>query len=188
MNSVDEIQRAAQVIKQGGIVAYPTEAVFGIGCDPLNEQALLRIISLKARDPKKGLILVGGTIEHIKPFVDLTKVPQAVLAQINSVWPGPYTYVMPASDLASSLLKGGRSTIAVRVSAHSAVQQICAQTNGAIVSTSCNVSGENPLKTAQEVEKKFGASLDYIVHLSVGNQEKPTEIRDALTGKILRKG
>ena len=100
MNSVDEIQRAAQVIKQGGIVAYPTEAVFGIGCDPLNEQALLRIISLKARDPKKGLILVGGTIEHIKPFVDLTKVPQAVLAQINSVWPGPYTYVMPASDLA----------------------------------------------------------------------------------------
>jgi L-threonylcarbamoyladenylate synthase len=180
------IAKAANIILQGGVIAYPTEAVFGLGCDPLNENAILRILQIKERDPHKGLILVAASIEEVLPFIDAKKVPLTVWKTIEERWPGPFTYVMPCSSLVSSILSGGRQTIAVRVSNNPVVKALCLQANMALVSTSCNRSGSDPIKTAESVEIEFGNRLDYVVHEAVGGLDSPTEIVDALTGKIIR--
>lgn len=180
------INKAANIICNGGVIAYPTEAVFGLGCDPLNEMAIKRILAVKERDPQKGLILVASCIEDLLPFIEVNKVPQKVWDSTRKLWPGPYTFVMPCSALVSPLLSGGRSTIAVRVSAHPVVKALSERANMALVSTSCNRSGKEPFRKAEEVEKEFGDTLDFVLHENVGNLASPTEIIDALTGKILR--
>lgn len=182
------VEKAVELLKKGGVIAYPTEAVFGFGCDPLNQTSLQRILEIKSREPSKGLILVAGELSQLLPFIDVDKVPATVWAELDKLWPGPFTFIMPCSPLVPELLSGGRPTIAVRVSAHKTVRQLCALAGIAIVSTSCNRSGLEPLRTVAEVEQEFGAIVDGVVKGQVGANLNPTEIRDALTGKVIRKG
>ncbi len=182
------IAEAAKIINSNGVIAYPTEAVFGLGCDPMSDEALEKILRIKSRDPKKGLIIIAANIEQVLPFIDVSKVNEKVWSEINNYWPGPFTFVMPCSNKVSTLLSGNRDTIAVRVSNHPTVKAICLEAKKAIVSTSCNKSGATPCKQAREVEEEFGSVLDGIVYDLVGDRKLPTEIRDAITGKVLRRG
>lgn len=167
----------------GGVIAYPTEAVFGLGCLPLNDQAVERLLKIKQRPVSKGLILVAATIKQLESYVDFSEIKN--LQTIVDSWPGSVTWVIPAKSTVPAWLTGEHDTLAVRVSAHSIVNALCSEL-GPIVSTSANPSSANPAKTNQQVRSYFGAQVDYVIPANITNLMKPTEIRDGLTGNIIR--
>lgn len=183
-NRAEYIQQAVEFLKRGGVIAYPTEAVYGLGCDPLNEDAVNRIIELKGRDAAKGLILIAASFSQLEPY--LADIDQETKKELLASWPGPVTWIVPASESVSNSLRGKHTTLAVRVTDHPLVQELCRAFGGAIVSTSANPAGEEPARTAAEVKMYFKESLDYILEGETGGLDRPTQIRDALTKKIIR--
>lgn len=179
-----DIDKATQIIRDGGIIAYPTEAVFGLGCDPMNEPAVMRLLDLKQRSVDKGLILIASNQQQLNDYIEP---PSAELQhKLDATWPGPVTWVMPCKPGTPAWLTGGRDTLAVRVTAHSLAAALCDALGGPIVSTSANVEGQPPARSAQEVRAAFGDSLDYILEGETGKLPNVSEIRDAATGKVLR--
>lgn len=179
------ILEAVLALKQGGIIAYPTEAVFGLGCDPFNETALTRLLTIKHRSPHKGLILIADCFERVEPF--LAPVPDRQLQTALASWPGPYTWVFPAElSRTTPLIRGQHPTIAVRITAHPLARALCQAFENPIVSTSANRSSEPPAQTAEAVRFFFGHALDYVLEGETSGLLSPTEIRDVLTGKLLR--
>lgn len=186
MSSRLRVDRAARVLLEGGIVAYPTEAVFGLGCLPTNERALARVIAIKHRDARKGLIVVAADAAQLE---SLALIPGGDIgARIASTWPGPVTWVVPAAPHLPPLLTGGRSTIAVRVSDHPIVRRLCLRTGQALISTSANFAGRPPARTALRARRAVGREVDFVLAGPLGRQTRPSEIRDALTGEVLRPG
>ena len=182
MNS--DLTAALRALDEGGIIAYPTEAVYGLGCDPSNPVALQRILDIKAREANKGFILIAASQDQLTPF--LAPILPAWQIQLDAAWPGPVTFVLPAASTVSPLLSGQRDTLAVRVSSHPLVKQLCNAYGGAIVSTSANLSGHPPLNTGQDVEQVFKDSIDAIIDGHVGQLSAPTQIIDARSGQRLR--
>ena len=180
------IRTAARIIRAGGVVAYPTESVFGLGCDPLDLEAVLALLSIKQRSAERGLILIGADESQLAPFV--APLPAATQERLRATWPGPVTWVVPASDHVPPWLTGGRDTIAVRVTAHPGAAALCRAVPGALISTSANVSGRPPVRTALAARREFGLDVDYVLAGTVGGRQHPTEIRDALSGGIIRCG
>jgi L-threonylcarbamoyladenylate synthase len=181
---IADITAALLALDSGGIIAYPTEAVYGLGCDPSNSVALQRILDIKSREARKGFILIAASQDQLAPF--LAPVIPAWQAQLDAAWPGPVTFVLPAASNVSSLLTGQRDTLAVRVSAHPLVTELCNAYGGAIVSTSANLSGHPPLNTGSDVEHVFKGSIDVIIDGLVGRLSSPTQIIDARTRQRLR--
>ena len=180
-----ELLLAVRALKQGGVIAYPTEAVFGLGCNPHIEKALQRIIDIKGRDAHKGFIVIASNQSQLQAFV--TKPDNQQQAQLDEYWPGPVTFVMPASKVfKNSLLSGYRDTLAVRVSTHPLVVELCDAYNGAIVSTSANRSGEPALRSAESVRASIGEELDVVMDAPVGKLDSPTMIMDLVSGERLR--
>lgn len=175
---------ASAAIQSGKLIAYPTEAIYGLGCDPTNQSALQHLLDLKSRDTNKGLILVASNWQQIEPFVEL--IEDDILDRAQSNWPGPVTWIMPASSRCSALLTGGRTTIAVRVSAHDVVRDLCDQCGSALVSTSANISGLPPLKTPDDIVATFSDGIAGVVEGELGGLENATSIFDARTGVQLR--
>lgn len=176
---------AVDALRSGGIIAYPTEAVFGLGCNPNDESALQRIIDIKGRDAHKGFILIASSQQQLQGFIAPVSASQQV--QVDEHWPGPVTFVVPASaQVNNSLLTGYRDTLAVRVSSHPVVIELCNQYGGAIVSTSANRSGDPSLRTAESVKQSMGDELDSIVDAPVGTLESPTRIFELASGQQLR--
>ena len=190
------IDSAVAALKQGGIIAYPTEAVFGLGCDPRNPEALSRLLELKQRPVSKGLILIASEIEQILPFIQ--DIDESHWQDVRNSWPGPVTWVFPANPELSELLTGKYESIAIRVTSHPIVRKICNLFGGPIVSTSANCSGQEPARTVAEVRQQFQPNndvigndemgIDVIVDGEVDLGARPSEIRDVITGKILRAG
>ena len=180
------LRRAAETVRDAGVIAYPTEAVYGLGCDPLEEGAVRRILDIKRRDAAKGVILIASRIEQLLPF--MARLPADALSKLEQSWPGPVTWVVPAATHVPAWLTGGRGTLAVRVTAHPIAHALCEACGMALVSTSANLSGQPPARSALMVRTQLGAAVDYIVPGAVGSLARPTEIREALTGKVLRAG
>lgn len=183
-----DLQQAVQCLHEGGVIAYATEAVFGLGCDPQNTQAIDRLLQLKLRSPSKGLILIAAKEDQLYPYLALPKITDEMWQRVHDSWPGPVTWLLPAAPQLSFLLRGEHDTIAVRVSAHPQVRHLCEAFAGVIVSTSANVSQQPPAKTMAEVQAQFGEELDLLLIGQTSGAAKPSEIRDAATGKILRAG
>ncbi len=181
-----DLQPAVTALKKGGVIAYPTEAVYGLGCDPQQPEAVKRLIQLKQRNPDKGLILIASTLEQLEPYI--ADISDELANHAKKTWPGPVTWVWPVKEngLATTLLTGKYRTIAVRVTNHPVAAALCQQFQGAIVSTSANLEAELPAKTAQQVAKKFHNQLDAIVAGDVGELLKPTPIYDVVTQAELR--
>ena len=185
ISTSESIAAAVAAIRQGGVIAYPTEAVWGLGCDPSNSAAVQRICSLKQRSPSKGVLLVGSNIEQVTPLLQSLNDKQQ--ATILATWPGPVTWVLPNTMGFSDDITGGRDSVAVRISAHPVIKQLCDKFNGLIVSTSANLSGKPPAKTLESVQLTFSESLDYV--LAIGSTEQnmaPSQIFDGRTGQRLR--
>jgi len=182
---MQDLSLAIAALKQGKLVAYPTEAVFGLGCDPLQPSAVQALLTLKKRNPNKGLILIAHQFDALLPYIDLSNIPESNLAEIISTWPGPYTWVFPSNPQVSNKLTGIFASLAVRVTAHPIANALCEQFGGPIVSTSANPEGLVPAKTEAEVNAYFPASL-VIVDGALGNLAQPTQIKDALTLTVIR--
>ncbi|HHB9525593.1 TPA: L-threonylcarbamoyladenylate synthase type 1 TsaC [Yersinia enterocolitica] len=176
-----------QALQQEEVIAYPTEAVFGLGCDPDSEKAVNALLALKQRPWQKGLILIAAYYEQLKPYVDDAALTDSQRETIFSVWPGPVTWVIPTRPETPRWLTGSFDSLAVRVTDHPLVQQLCSQYGKPLVSTSANLSGQEPCRTTEEVRIQFGSSLPVLAGL-VGGRLNPSEIRDALTGKQFRQG
>jgi len=178
------LRRAGTILRQGGIVAYPTEAVFGLGCAPLHPAAVERLLALKGRAARKGFILIAADFAQIEPFV---RPPDAdSMSRILSTWPGPHTWVFEAAPGVPHWLTGGRDSIAVRVTAHPAAASLCRAFGGALVSTSANRSGQPPARSPLAVRRQLPKGIDSILHAPLGGLARPTSIRDARTGATLR--
>lgn len=179
------IATAASTLKKGGVIAYPTEAVWGLGCDPNNNEAIQRLCDLKQRSISKGLLLVGYSAKQVTPLLE--KLSEAQRQAVVSSWPGPYSWVLPNVMGFSDEITGGRDTVVVRISAHPVVRALSEKFKGLIVSTSANISGQPPAKTQLAVQQAFLSKLDYVLDGgSVGQQLSPSHIFDAKTGRQLR--
>lgn len=181
-----QIRCGARALNTGGVIAYPTEGVWGLGCDPFDAQAVAQVCALKQRDPAKGLILIAATIEQVMPL--LADLSASELQTIGAGWPGPLTWLVPHGGRVPDWITGGSSAVAVRVSAHPVVSALCREFGGPIVSTSANPSGRRPARTALQVRRYFADQLDYILPGTLGGQRGPTPIRDLCSGQVLRGG
>lgn len=177
---------AATRLHQGAVIAYPTEAVWGLGCDPLDEAAVLRLLAIKQRDVAKGMILIAARIGQLAPFIDLDALPPARADAVRATWPGPHTWIVPATHGAPRWITGTHAGIAVRVSAHPVVAALCDAFSGALVSTSANTAGAPPPATRAAFEPALLAAIDGLVDGATGGLDRPTAIRDARTGDTLR--
>jgi L-threonylcarbamoyladenylate synthase len=184
--NVYRLSTASRVLRQGGVIAYPTEAVWGLGCDPANPSALQRILELKQRDPDKGLILVAANPEQFAPLLALLSPLQR--ATLAGSWPGPTTWLVPHHGLVHPLVCGRFTSVALRVSGHPLVASICRRFGGPVVSTSANPQSRPPAMNELTVRRYFGGDLDYVLQGKLGGAERPSEIRDLVSGKIIRPG
>lgn len=175
---------AIHAIQAGGVIAYPTEAVYGLGCNPADLSAVQRILTLKQRPTDKGLILITTDLAQLEPY--LLPLDNALLERILPTWPGPVTWLLPVRPEVSPLIRGNHDTLAVRVTAHPVCRKLCQQLGHPLISTSANLSDQPPARSAQEVRQQFGAQLDDILDAPLGEQAQPTEIRHGLTGEIVR--
>jgi len=172
-------------MERGGVIAYPTEAVWGLGCDPDDELAVHRLLAFKGRPVDKGLILVAANIDQFSPY--LTQISAAEREQLEATWPGGVTWLVP-DQAAPAWIRGQFDSVALRVSSHPLVAGLCEAFGGPVVSTSANPQGRPPALTGLDVRRYFGDQLDGIAPGVVGKQRKPSEIRDLRTGRIVRAG
>jgi len=178
-----EIDALRAHVRRGGLIAYPTESCYGLGCDPRNPHALKRLLHLKGRDAAKGLLLIADRFRRLRPFI--RPVSATDRARMLRSWPGPVTWVAPASTNCLPALTGGRPTIAVRVTAHRGAARLCRSLGMALVSTSANKSGRKSAKTAAECRRIFGARVR-VVAGRIGRRRRPSTLIDLATGTILR--
>lgn len=180
------IRLAVRALRRGGVIAYPTEGVWGLGCDPFDPVAVAKLLELKQRAVHKGLILVAADMGQLAPCLgDLTPAQRDCLTQS---WPGPHTWVVPHGSSLPNWISGYKPTVALRVSAHPVVAALCRAYGGPIVSTSANPAGLPPARTALTVRRYFGDKLDCVLQGKLGGQTGPTPIRDLVSGRSLRAG
>ncbi|WP_300272132.1 L-threonylcarbamoyladenylate synthase [Halomonas sp.] len=184
MSQARQIEHAVAALRRGGVIAYPTEAVWGLGCDPDDDAALTRLLRLKRRDPAKGVILVAGRIEQFDAWLE--GLPPERHAPLAASWPGPNTWLVPDNGRSRALVRGDHDRVALRVSAHPLVAALCDAFGGPIVSTSANIASEPPAMSAEQVRAIFGDGLDAIVEGELGGLERPSTIRDLVSGRVLR--
>jgi len=183
------IKKAANIIAHGGVIVYPTEAVYGLGCDPLDPHAVARILDLKNRNIDKGLLLIAAHISHVIKYVHESQ--QELCTTLfhsaeNVSTETAVTWVFKAANHVPYWLTGNRSSIAIRLTQHPIAKAICEQWGQPLVSTSANISTRRPLDRKILAYKIFYKKVDYVVGGSLGKHRSPSEIRDATTGQILR--
>ena len=172
-----------QHLKNGGVIAYPTESCFGLGCDPRNRKATKKILRLKQRPQSKGVILVAAQFKQLQPY--LASLSPEQHAKAHAAWPGPHTWLIPAHKRCPIWLTGQHPNIAVRVTAHADTVQLCKNAGMALVSTSANKSGGKAARTARECYKLFGKQV-LIVAGRVGKRRKPSTIQALISGNVVR--
>lgn len=180
------IEDVVAALRRGGVVAYPTEAVWGLGCDPRDEAATLRLLAIKQREVDKGLILIAAEEAQLAPFIDMAALAAARRSEVRASWPGPHTWIVPAAANAPRWITGAHAGIAVRVSAHPLVVDLCKAFGGALVSTSANRAGEPAAHTIDALDPRIVDAVDAVAGGETGGLLRPTDIRDARTGAVLR--
>jgi len=175
-------ERAAEVLRGGGVIAYPTEGVFGLGCLPDETAAVQRVLAIKRRDSSKGLILIAANAALLDDWIDLPD---------NSSLPdpdpdNPLTWIVPATDRVTPAVRGDNAGVAVRITTNPVSQAISLAAQSAVVSTSANLSGQAAADDQDSLRRQFGGLVDYIVPGDCGPSSGPSEIRILATGEILR--
>ncbi|MCM2972094.1 Sua5/YciO/YrdC/YwlC family protein [Larsenimonas suaedae] len=179
------LDQAAAWLHTGRVLAYPTEAVWGVGCDPDDARALEALLALKQRDPAKGVILIAASIEQCAPYLDgLTSSQRETLA---AHWPGPTTFLVPDNGRAHPLVRGAHSSIALRVTDHPLVIELCTAFGGPLVSTSANQAGAPPCMSAEDILAHFPSAHDLaVLDGALGGRAAPSRIVDLDSGRVLR--
>ncbi|WHZ20318.1 MAG: Threonylcarbamoyl-AMP synthase [Rhodanobacteraceae bacterium] len=181
---MDEIDAAAALLRAGGVLAYPTEGVYGLGCDPDNREAFEKIFAMKRRPPEQGVLLIAADVEQVRSWIG--EAPESAFARANASWPGAHTFIFPRSPRVPEWIAGGHPGIALRVTAHAPSAALCRAFGGPIVSTSANRHGEPPAKSAADVRAIFDDEPDGVLDAPLGGLDRPTPITDAVSGAIIR--
>lgn len=179
-----KLRFCGRAMTHGEVIAYPTEAVWGLGCDPWNESAVHRILRMKRRDMDKGLIIVAADITQLSGL--LTGLPRKAMNTLHRHWPGPTTFLMPHRSLFPECVTGKHDTIAVRVSLHPVIQSLCRITGHPIVSTSANTQGKMPALSRSVVKRYFGDDDILISPGQLGGNLSPSQIIDLQSGTMIR--
>ena len=183
----NQIELAVKVLQQGGSIAYPTEAVYGLGCDPKNISAVQNLLKLKHREKEKGLILVAANFEQLKHYI--RPLEKDIEKKLRDSWEASeqaITWLVPVNETISDYLRGQFNTLAIRVSHHPIVKELCEKFGGAIVSTSANISTQEAARTEEQVKQIFDNKINFIVKGETDINAQPSKICDALTNKIIR--
>lgn len=179
-----QIRETVRALRAGGVIAYPTETVFGLGCDPLDGHAVERILELKQRPQEKGLILIGANLQQMLPYIDVQD--QTLLDKLTQATPRPTTWICPLREDVPQWLCGKHNSIAVRITTSPIAQQLCQQLGSAIVSTSANPSGLRPARSLLTIRRHFGDRLDYALGGHCDPKAKPSRIIDLISGRVIR--
>lgn len=182
MKIISQYVEARQFLRQGKIIAYPTEAVYGLGCDPFNQQAVEKILTLKQRAFSKGLILLIAEWSQLTPLI--RQVHDQLLDKVRDTWPGPVTWVFPKAVAIPKWLSGDHDGIAIRMSAHPVARMLAA--DGPVISTSANLSGYEPAIDIAGLYAQFPVGVDALLAGALGGSKQPSTILDVLTGERLR--
>jgi len=177
---------AVEQYQKGGVIAYPTEAVFGLGCDPDNIVAVKKLLQIKNRPRNKGLILLASDYSQLRPYIDENKLSDEQLTEILSHWPNGITQLLPRNEQLSEWLCGDFKSIAVRITDQPDVVALCEKVGKPIVSTSANLSGEEPAKCWQDISPLLAKKLDFIIKGQTLGYNLPSTIIDVFTGDIVR--
>ncbi len=177
-----QIRQAARIIKSQGVITYPTEAVYGLGCDPLSEIAVKKILQLKRRPIEKGLILIASKIEQLEELTELSPADRKKINQHTT----PVTWLVKKSSLTPHWISGNHDRVAVRISQHSVVQALCNEAGTAIVSTSTNTSRLKPATTLLQARRYFPMQLDYYLPGNIGELQQVTPIINIDTDQTIR--
>ena len=177
---------ATGLLHAGGVIAYPTEAVWGLGCDPFDETAVRRLLAIKQRPVDKGLILVAASLPQLDGLVDWDALLPVRRDAVFASWPGPHTWVVPATARTPRWITGAHDSVAVRVSAHPVVVALCDAFGGALVSTSANPAGAPAPRTLASIDARLLAATDGGVPGETSGLPRPTPIRDARSGAEIR--
>ena len=177
---------AVEQLRAGHVIAYPTEAVFGLGCDPANETAVRKLLSLKDRHESAGLVLIASSYSQLRPWV--SDLDESLIEKAMQSWPGPVTWLFPRAAGVPDYVAGNHETIAVRITAHEPSRVLCEAFGSALISTSANHTAAKPARSVEEVESYFGHDLSGILAGPLGESDKPSEIRDLVSGNIIRPG
>ena len=179
-----KLRQTAAVAQCGGVIAYPTEAVWGLGCDPWNERAFQSLLALKRRPLHKGVILIADSVDKFCPF--LTGIDARHRALIAGPAANPTTWLVPDNGVVPRWVIGEHSTLALRVTTHPVAAALCKLFNGPLVSTSANPASLPPARSALKVRCYFANALDAIAPGQVGAHPRPSQIRDLYSGEVLR--
>ncbi len=182
MEIITDIKKAQQMLNDGAIIAYPTEAIYGFGCDPFNECAVMRLLSIKQRDINQGLILIISCWEQLTDLV-LHNI-SVYKEKIATTWPGHVTWLFPKADKVPKFISGAHESVAIRMTSHEIAKKLCADLP--IVSTSANISKRAPAKSIEDVIDNFTGCIDGVVVGSLGSFSQPSLIYDVITGDKLR--
>ena len=171
-------------LRRGGLIAYPTESCYGLGCLPTHTQALKKLIRLKRRPQHKGMIVIGDTLDRLRTL--LQPLGETDRRLLESQWPARKTFLLPAADRIPALLRGrNRRKLAVRVPDHPGARSLCRLLGQPLVSTSCNKAGKRPCRNQREARRQFGRHA-LIIGGRCGGAKKPSLIIDWENGRQLR--
>ncbi|MDX2429142.1 MAG: Sua5/YciO/YrdC/YwlC family protein [Xanthomonadales bacterium] len=177
---------AVEKLRSGHVIAYPTEAVYGLGCDPANESAVRKLLKLKGRHESAGLVLIASEFSQLLPWI--SDVSEPLVQKAMQTWPGSVTWLFPRAAAVPDYVAGKHDTVAVRITAHQPSRDLCEAFESALISTSANHTSAKPARSLSEVWGYFGSDIAGTLAGELGDGEKPSEIRDLVTGKIIRRG
>lgn len=178
-----KLRLATAKIKAGNIIAYPTEAVYGLGCDPLNEIAVLKLLALKQRLVEKGLILIAADFSQLAPFLIYD---ETLLNKISAMKSETITWIIPAQKWVPKWLTGNHQSLAIRITNHPLAKALCQQAKSALISTSANPSKKKPALNDLQVRRYFNAQQVILIKGATGGNKTTSRIYDAKTGNRLR--
>ncbi len=181
-----KMRQFRRLFERGGVFAYPTESVYGLGCDPMNREAVERVLAIKRRDPAKGMILIASDLQQLEPWIALRNA--ADRRKLVAPLQRPTTWLVPAAEGVPWWIRGDHSRIAVRLTTFPAAVQLCNAVGSALVSTSANLAGHPSQKSAVSVLKFIGNQLDIVISGETGGVAQPSEIRDFYSGEVIRAG
>lgn len=177
------VQMGAHAVLSGQVIAYPTEAVWGLGCDPFNRYACAQILALKRRPLHKGVILVAANMGQVEFLLE--GLEDSLLQRLTESWPGPNTWLVPHHNRVPEWICGRHQSVAIRISAHPVVKALCELVGGPLVSTSANPQAMAPARSALRARIYFGDNVVYVPG-QVDRTARPSRIRDLITGATLR--
>ena len=176
-------RRIAAHLKRGGLIAYPTEFCYGLGCDPDNRTAVKRLLRLKRRPQQKGLILIAAEFRQVARY--LTALSPADQQKLKTAGAQAITYLMPARHSAPRWLRGAHDTLAIRLTAHRQAARLCRGVSSALVSTSANRAGQPPARSYAQCLDWFGSRV-WVLPGRVGKRKQPSTIMTWANGRIIR--